>query len=130
VLDAAQAEQRKHKEELLAGIREKMNQLLNSGGAHRTLARCPFQVSPPSSPCAPGAARVGDTRKRDHNGDTLREALAQCNELLMNLEHVISDDDIRADIDKIYKVRPSSVPVPASRVAHVAEAARRPSRLG
>ena len=50
------------------------------------------------------AARVGDKTKRDHRGDTLRKALAQCNELLMNLEHVIADDDIRSDIDKIYKV--------------------------
>ena len=41
---------------------------------------------------------------RDHGGDTLRKALAQCNELLMNLEHVIADDDVRADIDKILKV--------------------------
>ena len=31
----AQAEQRRYKEELLAGIRLKMNQLLNSGGASR-----------------------------------------------------------------------------------------------
>ena len=31
--------------------------------------------------------------------------MAQCNELLMNLDHVIADDDVRADIDKINKVR-------------------------
>ena len=52
----------------------------------------------------PPAARPGDKR-RDHGGDTLRQALAQCNELLMNLDHVIADDDVRADIDKINKVR-------------------------
>lgn len=52
----------------------------------------------------PPAARPGEKR-RDHGGDTLRKALAQCNELLMNLDHVITDDDVRADIDKINKVR-------------------------
>ena len=48
---------------------------------------------------------MGDKRQA-HGGDTLRKALLECNELLMNLEHVISDDEIRADIDTIYKVRP------------------------
>ena len=48
---------------------------------------------------------MGDKRQA-HGGDTLRKALLECNELLMNLEHVISDDEIRADIDAIYKVRP------------------------
>ena len=32
--------------------------------------------------------------------------MAQCNELLMNLDNVIADDDVRADIEKIQKVRP------------------------
>ena len=43
---------------------------------------------------------MGDKRQA-HGGDTLRKALLECNELLMNLEHVISDDEIRADIDAI-----------------------------
>ena len=58
-----------------------------------------------------GAARVGDKRQA-HGGDTLRKALLECNELLMNLEHVISDDEIRADIDAIYKVRPLPYTLP------------------
>ena len=58
-----------------------------------------------------GAARVGDKRQA-HGGDTLRKALLECNELLMNLEHVISDDEIRADIDTIYKVRPLPYTLP------------------
>ncbi len=41
----AQAEQRKYKEELLAGIREKMNQLLNSGGASRLRRRASNDAS-------------------------------------------------------------------------------------
>lgn len=34
----------------------------------------------------------------------MRAAMVECNERLMNLDNVISDDEIRADVALIYKV--------------------------
>lgn len=43
--------------------------------------------------------RIGAT-----DGDTMKTVMLECSERLMNLDHVISDDEIRSDITLIYKV--------------------------
>lgn len=37
-------------------------------------------------------------------GDDLKATMLECHERLMNLDYVMSDDEIRSDIETIYKV--------------------------
>jgi hypothetical protein len=73
---------RRHKEILLGEIRKKVRELDNSSDKGRKDKR----------------------RKIDGTGDSMKSVLVKVQETLMNLDYVISDDDIRADINLIYKV--------------------------
>ena len=53
---------------------------------------------------SPSATKNSAKRRKVSEGDTWRAAMVECNERLMNLDNVISDDEIRADVALIYKV--------------------------
>ena len=53
---------------------------------------------------SPSATKNSAKRRKVSEGDTMRAAMVDCNERLMNLDNVISDDEIRADVALIYKV--------------------------